>query len=254
MNLLQARSIKLVCAYLGTPFFGWQETQEGPSIEQTLRQTLEQILRHPVVLQAASRTDRGVHAEGQVIQFQTTRLDWPPERLRYALQGMLAPHIAIRTIEEVPHTFHPTLDAISKEYRYYLCLNQVQLPFFRETSWHVPSPLNLDAMRAAMPLLIGQHDFRCFCNQRKTLRYTDYTRTLLKLCARELPLNRLCIEIQGDHFLYKMARNIVGTLVQIGTGAFPLEGLKEKLLMKDRTAMGMTAPAHGLFLHAVNYT
>lgn len=254
MNLSsKVRSIKLICAYLGTSFFGWQETKQGPSVEGALREALEKVLRHPVILQAASRTDRGVHAEGQVVQFETTRLDLSLERLRYALQGLLAPHIAIRNVEEVEPSFHPTLSAKSKEYHYYLCLSRVQLPFFRETSWHIRETLNLDRMQQAMQLFIGQHDFRAFCNQRKTLRYTDYTRTLLRLSAKRLPHERLCIEIEGDRFLYKMARNLVGTLVQIGSGAFLLDELKTKWLSGDRKLIGMTAPAHGLFLKAVHY-
>lgn len=250
---MSMRSLKLICAYLGTHFLGWQETKEGPSVEGTLREALEKVLRHQVVLQAASRTDRGVHAEGQVVQFSTTRWDISLERLRYALQGLLAPHIAVRSIEEALSSFHPTLSSTRKEYHYYLCLSPVQLPFFRETSWHIRETLNLDAMRKAMQLLIGQHDFRAFCNQRKTLRYTDYTRTLFRLCDHVLPDRRLCIAMEGDHFLYKMARNIVGTLVQIGSGAFPLEGLHDKLLSQDRRLMGLTAPAHGLFLKAIYY-
>lgn len=247
------RSFKILCAYLGTHYFGWQETQEGPSVEKAIREALEQILRHPIQLQAASRTDRGVHARAQVIQFYTPRDDLCLDRLRYALQGLLSPYIAIHAIEEVPCSFHPTLDVSSKEYRYYLCLSRVQLPFFRDTSWHVPGVMHLDALREGMRLLSGRHDFQAFCNQRKTLRYTDHMRTIFRLCDHVLPHNRLCIVIQGDHFLYKMARNLVGTLVQIGSGTFPLDGLSDKLLAKDRKAMGVTAPAHGLFLHAVNY-
>lgn len=249
---MSLRYLKFSCAYLGTPFFGWQETKEGPSVEGVLRAALEKVLQHPIVLQAASRTDRGVHAEAQIVQFATPRWDFDLTRLRYALQGLAAPHIAIHLIEEVPSTFHPTLDVLHKEYCYYLCLSRVQLPFFRETSWHVPKLLNLSLMQQAMLRLTGTHSFRAFCNERKTMRYTDYTRTLLKLCMHKLPYERLKIEIRGDHFLYKMARNLVGTLVQIGTGAFALEDL-EKFKSEDRTQMGMTAPAHGLFLHRVYY-
>lgn len=248
------RSFKIVCAYLGTYYFGWQETKEGPSVENAIVKALEQVLRHKIELQAASRTDRGVHAEAQVIQFYTSRDDICTNKLRYALQGLLSPYIAIRLIEEMPVSFHPTLDVQSKEYRYYLCLNRVQLPFFRDISWHMPGLLHLDAMREGMKQLTGCHDFRAFCNHRKTLRYTDYTRTIFRLYDQPLPHNRLCIVIQGDHFLYKMVRNMVGTLAQIGKGTFSLDSLSDKLLSKDRKEMGVTAPAHGLFLHSVNYT
>lgn len=247
------RNLKLIVAYCGTAYLGWQETQEGPSIECELRRSLETLLNHVICLQAASRTDRGVHARGQVVQCMTLRTDWDLQRLRHALQGLLPHDIAVESIEEAPLTFHPTLEAVGKEYRYYFCLGATQLPFFRETSWHVTAPLNLNQMCQALPLLTGTRDFRALCNQRKQLRYSHTERTLEALTLEMLPYNRLVLIMRGNHFLYKMARNLAGLCVAIGQGVYPVEQLQDDLLAGKRKNMAMTAPAHGLFLERVFY-
>ena len=157
---------KLVISYDGTSYAGFQKTKLGPSIQETLERTLEIILRHPVTLQAASRTDAGVHAEGQVINFFTQK-PIVTRTLKYSLNGLLPKEIAILSAEEMPLDFHPTLDPIQKEYWYHICNTAVQLPFDRHTSWHFPSPLDVEAMRQAAEHLLGSHDFSTFCNERK---------------------------------------------------------------------------------------
>jgi tRNA pseudouridine38-40 synthase len=243
------RNIKLIIAYLGTPFVGWQKTKMGPSIEETLGRTLAQILQHEVKLQAASRTDAGVHAEGQVVNFTTAKsLDL--KSLQHSLNGMLPKEISVLGIEEMPEDFHPTTACVKKEYWYQLCTGPAQLPFLRETSWHFPYPLNLSQMQEAARHLIGVHDFSSFCNER-ALWDRDPVCHIEKIEFREEHPIKICIT--GDHFLYRMARNIAGTLAYVGCGKLSAERIPAILANKDRTLAGVTAPAHGLILKRVYY-
>jgi tRNA pseudouridine38-40 synthase len=153
----------------------------------------------------------------------------------------------------MPASFHPTLDCIGKEYRYYVCLGPVQLPHHRLYSWHVYHPLDLNLICQALPFLAGTHDFSAFCNVKKNARYSDYVRTIEKLDMAELEGGRLCFTLCGNHFLYKMARNLVGTLIDVGKGRIMPEALAGILSGQKRPNAGVSAPAHGLFLHEVLY-
>lgn len=246
-------NIKLVLAYDGSRYLGWQKTRMGPSIEQTLQEIIEKILQHPAPLQAASRTDAGVHAEGQVVNFITSKIHLDSMKFRASLNSLLTKDIAVLSVDLMPLSFHPTLNSTGKEYRYYICMGPTQLPHHRFYSWHVSYPLDLNRMHQALDLLTGQHNFASFCNVKKNAHYSDYTREVKLLDIKELENNRLCFRIQGNHFLYKMARNIVGTLIDIGKGKIDLDCLSQILLSKSRPQAGVTAPAHGLFLHKVFY-
>jgi tRNA pseudouridine38-40 synthase len=247
-------NIKLQIAYDGTSYLGWQKTKMGPSIEEALQQVIEQILQHPVSLQAASRTDAGVHAKGQIVNFLTSKIHLDLNKFRLSLNRLLPKDIVVLETEWMPISFHPTLDCIGKEYRYFICFGRTQFPQHRLYSWHVPDLLNLDHMQQALPLLIGRHHFASFCNVKKNASYIDYMREIQLLEMVEIEKNRLCFRIGGDHFLYKMVRNLVGTLVDIGRRKkTSLESLPDILKSGDRTRAGMTAPAHGLFLYEVFY-
>lgn len=246
-------NIKLIIAYDGTRYYGWQQTRMGPSIENELRGVLSQILQENVQLQAASRTDAGVHASGQVANFFTSRtIDL--QRLKTSVNRMLPKDIALLDIAEAPAGFHPTLDCRSKEYHYYLCYDQHQMPQQRHFSWHYSCPLDLPAMQAAAQLLLGQHDFSSFCNFRKNQHYEHYVRQLFKLEITQFEPKRLRFEIKGNHFLYKMVRNLVGTLAYVGAHKIPSREIPSILESRTRIAAGITAPAHGLFLYSVNFT
>lgn len=246
------QNIKLVIAYDGRAYRGWQKTPMGPSIESTLQQQLEQILQHAVPLQAASRTDAGVHAQGQVVNFFTSKqIDLG--RLRISLNELLPKDIAVISVERMPPSFHPTLDSRGKEYRYYLCYGVTQLPHDRFYSWHYPHPLDINEIRQAASYFLGKHNFASFCNMRKNLHYKDTTREINQIHIQELDHQRLCIQLQGTHFLYKMVRNLVGTLVYVGRGKIKKEEIPSILHSENRTLAGVTAPAHGLWLHEVYY-
>lgn len=245
------KNIALTLSYWGAPFLGWQKTAAGPSIEDCLEQALERILRHPVKLQAASRTDAGVHAQGQVINFFT---DNPIELplLQRALNGTVPKTIGVVRIEEKPEPFHPTLDAKRKEYHYQMCTCQVQLPFYRHTSWHFPRLLDLSAMEQGAGILLGTHDFSSFCNARAAWD-KDPICTLETIEISSLEAGRFHFRIIGDHFLYKMVRNLIGTLAYVGCRLLSAQDIPAILASKERSKAGITAPSHGLCLHEVHY-
>lgn len=245
------RNIALTLSYFGAPFLGWQKTAFGLSVEACLQETLERILRHEVKLQAASRTDAGVHAQGQVVNFYTeNEIDLP--LLQRALNGTLPKEISVLHIEEKPLAFHPTLDSIKKEYHYQICTAAVQLPFYRHTSWHFPRPLDLSSMRLCVKELLGSHDFSAFCNERSSWD-RDPVCTLYEIDISLLEPQRLLLRIIGDHFLYKMARNLVGTLAYVGSALLSAHEIPSILSSKMRAHAGITAPAHGLCLYQVHY-
>jgi tRNA pseudouridine38-40 synthase len=246
-------NIKLIVAYDGREYLGWQKTRMGPSIEAALQEVIEQIIQHPILLQAASRTDAGVHAQGQVVNFLSSKIYVDLDRFRISLNSLLPKDIAVLQVRLMPLSFHPTLDCIGKEYRYFICYGPTQLPHHRFYAWHVHYSLNLEKMRQAIPLLLGTHNFAAFCNVKKNAHYSNYTREVQLLELIELEEKRLCFRISGNHFLYKMVRNLVGTLVDIGRGKIALETLPNILQSEYRPQAGVTAPAHGLFLYQVFY-
>jgi tRNA pseudouridine38-40 synthase len=239
-------------AYDGTHFFGWQKTPLGFSIEEVVEKKLEQILQHRVQLQAASRTDRGVHAEDQWVNFLSSS---PIETaaLKRSLNALLPSTIRTLHVYQMPFDFHPTLHVLAKEYHYDLSLGSVQMPRDQLVCWHVPYPLNLDRMRSASRHLIGTHDFSSFCNFRKNLDYQDTKRHIATLELEKLSEERLLIRIIGKHFLYKMVRNIVGTLVDVGKGKIDPDAIPAVLQARKRSLAGVTAPAHGLILKKIYY-
>lgn len=253
MTQLESINIKLGLAYDGNAYLGWQKTSAGPSIENTLQTTLEQILQEKISLQAASRTDAGVHARGQVVNFHTHKLHLDLYLLKQALNRTLPSDIVILDIVEVPHEFHPTLSAKGKEYHYFICNDTVQLPQHRFYSWHYPYPLDLDKMCLAAQFLIGKHNFSAFCNTKNNEVYSSYVREITDIIIVPLPDKRLCIKVSGVNFLYKMVRNIVGTLLYVGSGKLTVEAIPVIVKSQNRTEAGITAPAHGLVLHQVFY-
>ena len=224
----------------------------GPSIEAALQNAIEQILQHPAPLQAASRTDAGVHAKGQVINFLTSKTVPLPSFI-LSLNSLLPKNIVVLSADVMPIAFHPTLDCIGKEYRYTVSLGPTQLPHHRHYSWHIHDALDIELIRKAIPLFIGRHNFAAFCNVKNNESYTDFYREIHSLELIELDDQQICFRIRGNHFLYKMVRTIIGTLIDVGRGKIPLENLPGILESGHRPLAGVTAPAHGLFLHHVFY-
>lgn len=246
-------NLKLTIAYDGRNYLGWQKTQEGPSIEESLERVLEQILQQPLSLQAASRTDAGVHAVGQVVNCLPETLRPTPERLHIALNSLLPDDIRILNVEQAQENFHPTLDCKEKEYHYWISNGPVQLPQNRFYSWHVHTPFDLAAMDQAAKLLTGTHDFAAFCNAIQETEYENTIRTIHSLELVRHPGKRLQIIVRGSNFLYRMVRNLAGTLADIGRGKMSLDSLESLFEHGKRAEAGVTAPAHGLTLFRVYY-
>jgi tRNA pseudouridine38-40 synthase len=245
-------NVKLVVSYDGRNYLGWQKTKCSPTIEGTLQILLEQIYQEPISLQAASRTDAGVHANGQVVNFISSK-EKDLNRLQSSLNQLLPKDISILSVESMPPSFHPTINSQGKEYHYYVCYGPVQMPLHRFYSWHISYPLDIPSMREAATFLTGTQDFSTFCNFKKIVSYSDFTRTIQQIEIETIPPSRLRFRIIGNHFLYKMVRNIVGTLIYVGRGRLQLDDIQQIIDSHDRTQAGITAPAHGLFLHQVFY-
>jgi tRNA pseudouridine38-40 synthase len=246
-------NVKLIIAYDGTDLLGWQKTPYGRTVEEELLLVLERISQEPIKLQAASRTDAGVHAKGQVVNFHIKREIPDLQKFLYSVNQLLPKDIVVVDGSFVPENFHSTLDSKGKIYHYHLDWGKIQFPQDRRYSWHYPHLLNIEAMKEAALKITGEHDFSAFCNVKKNESYAHCIRNLKSIVLKEYGDKSLKIEFLGNHFLYKMVRNIVGTLVYVGSGKIKPESISSILLSQDRSQAGITAPAHGLCLYQVLY-
>jgi len=244
---------KLVVAYDGGGYEGWQTQKIGTGVQQKVEEALAKLFRCAPRVHSSSRTDTGVHASGMVAHFELPRSDFrmPVRKLALALNAWLPEDIRVISAASAKPDFHARFDAIGKEYRYYVWNHPAMNPLLRRTAWHVPKPLNLDAMRKAAAGFVGKHDFQSFAANPGYARETT-VRTLTR-CDLKRNSRLLTFVIRGDGFLYRMCRGIVGTVVQVGLGRFPADEIKRMLARKDRRVAGMTAPAHGLVLWKVFY-
>ena len=250
-------NIKGSLSYDGSCYLGWQKNNAGPSIEGTLQEACEIFFQQKISLQAASRTDAGVHAKGQVINFLIKEQNVDFDHALYRLNRLLPNDIAITSLELASLDYHPTTHAIGKTYTYTICNASIQLPLLRHLQWHYSYKLDLVAMTHAAALLTGTHDFSGFCNLssegKNNQQKMNSIRSLSSISITKNSDEIIEIEITGNNFLYKMARNIVGFLCYTGRGIFTLNDLITIIKKKDRTLNGITAPAHGLQLTKVFY-
>jgi tRNA pseudouridine38-40 synthase len=243
---------KLLIAYEGTHYHGWQVQPNGISIQSSLENVLKIILRKEVRIFGAGRTDAGVHALGQAAHFI---FDDPIDlhKLLGSMNGLLPTDIRILSVERVEDSFHAQYSAAGKIYRYHLHLQMIESPFKRGFAWHIPYPLDLKAMQEAARMLIGRHDFTAFANEsHRGVAAHDPVRTLQRIDFIDEP-GGVYLEFEGEGFLYMMVRNIVGTLVEIGSGKRPPQEIERILASKDRRQAGQAAPPQGLFLVKVLY-
>jgi tRNA pseudouridine38-40 synthase len=252
------RNIKLTIEYDGTDYCGWQIQKShtssvtrhtSKSIQETIEITLQKILQEKIKLIGSGRTDAGVHAEAQVVNFKTdSRIS--QEKLQRALNALLADDIVITRIEEVRPDFHSRFDAKSKTYRYTILNRCHRSALVKDKVYFYPYPLDIKLMQKEARLLLGRHNFKAFQAADKKERSPIRTIKKLKITKER---DFIYIEMEADGFLYNMARNIVGTLIEIGRGKFKEGTLKKILLAKDRRLSGPTLPAKGLSLIKVNY-
>lgn len=245
-------SYKLLIAYDGTHYSGWQIQPNAPSIQEKLQEILKILLRQNIAVIGSGRTDAGVHAYGQVAHFRSSDpID--VKRLLVSLNGMLPRDIRVKHVEEVPSCFHAQYSAIGKEYHYQLYLDRIMDPFRRLYCWHIHHRLNLQLLRQAAQLFIGKHDFTSFANEaHEGSAARDPVRTLRRLDVVEVD-GGVRLEFEGDGFLYKMVRNIVGILVEVASGKRPIEDIAVIFAARDRKCSGKAAPSQGLFLMRVEY-
>ena len=244
-------TIRLTLAYDGTGFHGWAR-QGDPAIrtiEGTLTGLLERIVREPVTLSVAGRTDAGVHARGQVASFRTTSMV-EPERLRRAVNGRFAPEIVVRDAAEVPDGFDARFSATAREYRYRIDERDPPDPFVARYAWSRPGRLEVTPMRAAARTLVGEHDFTSFCRHPGAGRSTVRNLATLSVARRGELLE---IGAVANAFLHQMVRSLVGTLVAVGEGRVDPGSMSEVLAARDRAAAGAPAPGLGLTLERVRY-
>lgn len=245
--------IKLIISYDGTDFLGWQHSGMGPkTVEGSLLIALEKIFNQTLRLEAASRTDTGVHAKKQVVAFSFSGSSPTPGQLRLSLNQMLPKSIRVLSAQPCPLEFHPSKMAKAKRYSYYLSLGLFQHPFERLYSWHVLAPFCLATLKEATGYFLGSHDFRAFTNQ-GSVQYEDYRRTIFSIDVTSESAEKIRIDVCGDRFTYKMVRNIIGTLVYVGKKMIDPESVESIIAGKIRANAGPTAPAKGLFLDHVYY-
>jgi len=240
---------KLIVEYDGTDYHGWQIQPDGPTIQGVLEDALRQMLGEAVRVAAAGRTDAGVHASGQVASFSLQR-EVAADTLLRALNALTPRDVSIRELDVVADDFDPRRAARSRVYGYRIWNTRWPSPFWRRYAWHVPRPLDVGRMRAAAASLIGEHDFTSF--QAAGCDADNPVRRVLRSevdGAAEL----LTYTIEATAFLRHMVRNIIGTLVEVGSGERAVDDIPRLLAARDRTLAGPTVPACGLCLQRVTY-
>jgi tRNA pseudouridine38-40 synthase len=246
---MNMKKYKLLLAYDGTHYVGWQIQPNGNSIQHILQETLSILLKENCIVIGAGRTDAGVHAIGQVAHFQTSYTGALLPLLK-SLNGMLPHDIRVKLLEEVEDSFHARFSAKSKEYHYHLWLGDTIDPFFRLYRHHMRHSIDITLLRTALSRFVGRHDFRTFANVNTQIQSTIRTLYRIDLIEQE---GGYRIEYEGEGFLYKMVRNITGTVLDIARGKRSLSELDSLFSAKDRRAIGIAAPAKGLFLQKVRY-
>lgn len=238
------KRVKLIVAYDGTHYRGWQIQQNGETIESMLNRALFELTGEEIHVMGASRTDSGVHAMGNVAVFDTN-VRMPGEKFVYALNQHLPEDIRVQHSCEVPLDFHPRYQKTIKTYEYRILNRTFPLPVYRFNTYFTYYPLDVEHMRMAASYLIGEHDFQSFCAagaQVKTTVRTIYDLQILK------EGDLLTIRVTGNGFLYNMVRIIAGTLIKVGSGEWEAEMIPKILEARDRRKAGPTAPAKGLTL------
>jgi tRNA pseudouridine38-40 synthase len=241
---------RLVLAYDGTDFAGWQSQRNARTVQDVLEEALARLHggARPRVA-GAGRTDAGVHALGQVASLALGRA-MPPSELLRALNGLLPADVRVLSAAEALPDFHARRSALSKLYRYVLDTGPVQLPTRRRYAGHVPAPLDLSRTREAAALFVGRHDFASLASSGGTVRTT--VRTVARSEAR-IEGDSLVYEVEADGFLRRMVRSLVGGIVAAGRGDESVDGLRASLQARDRSAWPAPAEARGLTLVRVDY-
>ena len=243
------RNIKLTIEYDGTNYYGWQRQPDYKTIQGEIENVLSRITKEDVEIFGSGRTDKGVHAVGQVANFNTnSRME--AHKFKLALNSLLPNDIAIKESTEVDLGFHSRYSGKGKKYKYLIYNNKTRCPMNRLYTYHVFYDLDLDKIKESSKYFIGTHDFCGFMSTKSDKK--DTVRTIYSLDVDKKD-NIIEISIEGNGFLYNMVRIIAGTLVDVGRGAIDHKDIKRIISSKDRTKGGHTAPPEGLYLWEVYY-
>ena len=243
------KRILLTVEYDGSAYAGWQRQANGLAVQQVLEEALSAACGHPVTVTGSSRTDAGVHARMQMVHFDTG-CTIPPDKFPFVLNNLLPPDIRVQGAREVPAEFHARFLTSGKTYTYRIINSRHGSALLRATHWHVPVPLDPDAMREALAFLPGTHDFAAFQASGGTARTTVRTIDRADLFT-DGP--EITVRISGNAFLYNMVRIIAGTLQEVGLHKRETDAFARAFSSLNRLDLGMTAPPCGLELTEVRY-
>ncbi len=241
---------KIAIEYDGSPYLGWQRQAEGRTVQGVIEEAIRRLSGETVTIRGAGRTDAGVHAYGQIAHFDLAS-GFDADTVRDGLNAHLRPEpIVILSAASVSADFDARLSATARHYHYRILNRRSPPAVDRGRVWHVPHPLDLVAMRLGAAALVGNHDFTTFrsaeCQAKSPVKTLD--RLQVERYGEEL-----CVEASARSFLHSQVRSMVGTLVKVGTGAWPAERVAAALEARDRAECGPLAPPHGLYLVAVDY-
>ena len=243
---------RLLIAYDGTDFAGWQIQHGFVTIQGTIEQALLRITQEDARVIGAGRTDAGVHAKGQVAHFHLAPF-WEPSTLLRALNGVLPHTIRILSVEIAPTGFHAQRSATKKEYHYHAILDPIMMPFDRLYAWHYRRKVDRDLLSEATKKFIGTHDFKAFSNSPGVGNGPKTSvRTIYRLDVKDRE-GGIRFEFEGNGFLYKMVRNIVGMIMAVASGRRSIEDIETVMASRDRSLAEQGAPPQGLFLIHVQY-
>jgi tRNA pseudouridine38-40 synthase len=251
------RNLKIVMAYDGSEFSGWQVQPDTATIQGTLASAIGRVTGEKVLPQGSGRTDAGVHALAQVATF-STESPIPAPNLVKALNDVLPPSVRVLEAAEAPLEFHARKSARAKTYRYRIYRGAICPPFLVRYVWHYPYPLEADAMRRAADFVIGEHDFTSFAavdseRSRENASISNVRRIFVSTWEQARDEAELVYVVRGSGFLHHMVRNLVGTFVLVGKSTLKPEDMTEILAARNRSAAAATAPASGLYLVSVEY-
>ena len=244
------RNIKLTIEYDGKDFNGWQKQPDKLNIQGSIESAIKQITGEEVELNASGRTDAGVHAYGQVANFKTES-NLPIEKFPIAINTKLKRSIRIIKAEEVDERFHSRLSCKRKTYRYVINNSEFASAIYRNLETHIPQKLNIEKMKEAIKNFEGEHDFKAFKASGTSSKSS--VRTIYKAEIKEMPNNRIYIELTGNGFLYNMVRIIAGTLVDVGIEKIKPEDIPNIIKQGKRDLAGKTLPPNGLYFLNVEY-
>ncbi len=246
----EIKNIKMILAYDGTGYHGWQRQKNDRTIQAVLEEKVGIITNRKVNIIGSGRTDAGVHALHQVCNFHTDSII-DPESLRQGLNSLLPDDIFIKSAEYTGPEFHSRYSVISKIYEYRVLNSRDRDLFLRNYTWHIRDPLNLEEMEKCLNMLIGNHDFSAFRSTGSV--NVNPVRNMIRTGIRDQDDGLILFSFEAEGFLRHMVRNIMGTLMEVGRGKISCPDFESILRSKDRQKAGIKSPPQGLFLIMVNY-